>query len=186
MKKIILAALATLSLIACDNDDERIVVNEEIPADKEEEIAEFTSFQVNYTFSASEDFREFYHFLIGYTDAIGQLHIDTLRNNEWQYTVAPTPLTEVPEKFLCIIRAERKQADIPELTKYAYTLSYEQNISVTLSNDDGSKVRTFDAGPMKSWSWQASQAGLRETLVKTPNPTLVNFVLEKSALLDLE
>ena len=47
MKKSILTAFTILSLIACDNDDERIVINEEIPTDKEETV-EYATFQVNY------------------------------------------------------------------------------------------------------------------------------------------
>ena len=184
MKKFILAAFATLSLIACDSDDERVVTNEEIPADKEEAV-EFTSFQVNYTFSASDDCRDFYHFLISYMDVTGQQHIDTLKGDEWQYSVAPTPMAEVPEKFLCVIRAVRKK-DIPELTKYAYLLSYEKDVTVTVANADGSKVRTFDGGPMTSWSWQASPTSMGEFLVSYSNITLVDFVLEKSAFSSLE
>ncbi len=179
MKKFILAALAMLSLIACDSDDERVAINEEIPADKEETV-EFTRFQVNYTFSASEDVRDFYHFVIAYLDIAGQQHIDTLKDDKWQYSAAPLPLAQAPDEFVCIVRMERKD-DFPELTKYAYTLSYEQDISVTLSNDDGSEVRTFDAGPMTSWSWQASPAAWAEWLVLHTNETLIDFRLEKSA-----
>ena len=184
MKKSILTAFTILSLIACDNDDERIVINEEIPTDKKETV-EYATFQVNYTFSASEDFRHFYHFLIGYVDVEGQQHIDTLKGDEWQYSVAPTPMAEVPEKFLCVIRAVRKK-DIPELTKYAYLLSYEKDVTVTVANADGSKVRTFDGGPMTSWSWQASPTSMGEFLVSYSNITLVDFVLEKSAFSSLE
>ena len=179
MKKFILAAFATLSLIACDSDDERVVTNEESPTDKEEAV-EFTNFQVNYTFSASKDCRDFYHFLISYMDVTGQQHIDTLKDDKWQYSAAPIPLAKAPKKFVCIVRMERKD-DVPELTKYAYTLSYEQDISVTLSNDDGSDIRTFDAGPMTSWSWQTSPSAWGEWLVLHTNATLVDFVLEKSA-----
>lgn len=185
MRKLILVALAACAFFACDNDDERIVNNEESSTDKEETV-EFTTFQINYNFSASEDFREFYHFLIGYTDAVGQQHIDTLKDSGWCYETVPFPLDEAPDKFVCCVYAKRKQANVPELTKYAYTLSYEQNISVTLSNDDVSEVRTFDSGPMKSWSWQASPVALKEMLVKTSNQTLVDFVLEKSVFLDSE
>ena len=185
MKKLILATITVLSLIACDNDDERIVISEEIPPTDKEETVEFTTYQVNYTFSASEDFREFYHFLIGYMDVTGQQHIDTLKDDKWQYSATPIPLAEAPDKFVCVIRAERKEDD-SELTKYAYTLSYEQDISVTLSNDDGSEVRTFDAGPMTSWSWQASPASMGEFLASYSNTTLVKFVLEKSAFSNLE
>ena len=184
MKNFILAAFATLSLIACDSDDERVVANEEIPADKEEAV-EFTSFQVNYTFSASDDVRDFYHFLIGYMDLTGQQHIDTLKGSEWTYATAPLSLEEAPDTFVCIVRMERKD-DVPELTKYAYTLSYEQDISVTLSNADGSEIRTFDAGPMTSWSWQASPSAWGEWLVLHTNATLVDFVLEKSAISSAE
>lgn len=179
MKKLILATFTILSLIACDNDDDRIVIDEETPADKEE-VVEFTTFQVNYTFSASEDFRGFYHFLIGYMDVTGQQHIDTLENDKWQYSAAPLPLAEAPDKFVCIVRMVRKD-NLPELTKYAYTLSYEQDISVTLSNGDGSEVRTFDAGPMTSWSWQASPAAWAEWFVLHTNETLIDFRLENSA-----
>ncbi len=184
MKKFILAALATLSFIACDNDDKRIVIDEEIPANKEEAV-EFTSFQVNYTFSASEDFREFYYFLISYMDVADQQHIDTLKGSEWNYSTVSLPLAEAPEKFVCIVRMVRKD-DVLELTKYAYTLSYEQNILVTLSNGDGSKVRTFDAGSMTSWSWQASPTAWGEWLVLHTNETLIDFRLEKSNLFGAE
>lgn len=184
MKKLILATFTILSLIACDNDDERVITNEEIPTDKEESV-EYTSFQVNYTFSASEDFRGFYHFLISYMDVTGQQHIDTLENDKWQYSAAPLPLTEAPDKFVCLVRMVRKD-NLPELTKYAYTLSYEQDISVTLSNDDGSEVRTFDAGPMTSWSWQASPTSMGEFLASYSNTTLVEFVWERFAFSDLE
>lgn len=180
MKKWILVALATCAFIACDNDDERIVIREEIPEDKEEEVVEFTSFQVNYAFSASEDSRDFYHFLIGYMDQTGQQHIDTLKGSEWTYATAPLSLEEVPDTFVCIVRMYRKD-DVLELTKYAYTLSYEQNISVTLSNADGSKIRTFDAGPMTSWSWQASPSAWAEWLVLHTNATLIDFRLGRSA-----
>ena len=180
MRKFILAAFATLSLIACDKDEERIVISEEIPEDKEEEVVEFTSFQVNYTFSASDDVRDFYHFLIGYMDLTCQQHIDTLKGSEWTYATAPLSLVEVPDTFVCIVRMERKD-DVPELTKYAYTLSYEQDISVTLSNADGSEIRTFDAGPMTSWSWQASPSAWAEWLVLHTNATLIDFRLGKSA-----
>ncbi len=179
MRKFILAALATLSLVACDNDGERIVIGEEPPADKEE-VVEFTTFQVNYAFSAGEDVRDFYHFVIAYKDIAGQLHIDTLRGSEWTYSAVPLPLAEAPDEFVCIVRMERKD-DVPELTKYAYALSYGQDISVTLSNDDGSEVRTFDAGPMTSWSWQASPAAWAEWLVMHTSATLIDFRLEKSA-----
>ena len=179
MKKFILAAFATLSLIACDSDDERVVINEESPTDKEEAV-EFTSFQVNYTFSANDDFRDFYHFLISYMDVTGQQHIDTLKDDKWQYSAAPIPLVEAPEKFVCIVRMERKD-DFPELAKYTYTLGYEQDISVTLSNDDGNEIRTFDAGPMTSWSWQASPSAWGEWLVLYTNATLIEFRLGKSA-----
>lgn len=185
MKKFVFAVLATLLFFACDNDDERIVNSEESSTGKQE-VVEFTTFQINYDFSASEDFREFYHFLIAYTDVVGQQHIDTLKGSGWCYETDPLPLDEAPDDFVCVVYAKRKQADVPELTKYAYTLSYEQNISVTLANSDGSKIRTFDGGPMNSWSWQASPAALSEMLVKTSNQTLVDFVLEKSAFLDLE
>ena len=185
MKKFVFAVMVTLLFFACDNDDERIVSNEKFPTDKED-TALFTSVQINYNFSASEDFREFYHFLIGYMDIAGQQHTDTLKGNGWHYTTVSIPMDEAPDKFVCVVYAERKQADVPELTKYAYMLNYEQNISVTLSNSDGSKIRTFDGGPMNSWSWQASPAALSEMLVKTYNQTLVDFVLEKSAFLNLE
>ena len=184
MKKFILAAFATLSLIACDSDDERVVTNEEIPTDKEEAV-EFTSFQVNYTFSASDDVRDFYHFLIGYMDLTGQQHIDTLKGSEWTYAAAPLSLEEAPDTFVCIVRMDRKD-DVPELTKYAYTLSYEQDISVTLSNADSSEIRIFDAGPMTSWSWQASPSAWGEWLALHTNATLVDFVLEKSAISSAE
>ena len=185
MKKFVFAVMATLLFFACDNDDERIVNSGESSTDKVE-VVEFTTFQINYNFSASEDFREFYHFLIAYMDVVGQQHIDTLNGTEWHYTTPPFPLDEAPDKFVCVVRAERKQADVPELTKYAYTLSYEQNVTVTLANSDGSKIRTFDGEPMNSWSWQASPTALRETLVKYSNIPCVDFVLEKSAFLDLE
>ncbi len=173
MKKFVFAVMVTLLFFACDNDDERIVSNEKKTTDKED-TALFTSFQINY------------HFLIGYMDIAGQQHTDTLKGNGWHYTTVSIPMDEAPDKFVCVVYAERKQADVPELKKYAYMLNYEQNISVTLSNSDGSKIRTFDGGPMNSWSWQASPAALREMLVKTSNQTLVDFVLEKSAFLNLE
>ena len=185
MKKLLLAALAACAFIACDNDDERIVISEENPKDKEEGVVKFTSFQVNYAFSSSEDFRDFYHFLIAYMDLAGQQHIDTLKGGEWTYATVPLPLEEAPDTFVCIVRMKRND-DVPELTKYAYTLSYEQDISVTLSNADGSKVRTFDSGPMKSWFWQASPTSMGELLVSYSNTTLVDFVLEKSAFSNLE
>ena len=184
MKKFVFAVMATLLFFACGNDDERIV-NSGYPTDKEDTV-QFTSFQIDYRFSASEDFKEFYHFLIGYTDVMGQQHVDTLTGDEWYYETALLPLDEAPDKFECVVLAERKQADVPELTMYAYMLSYEQHVTVTLANSDGSKIRTFDGGPMNSWSWQASPAALKEVLVKYSNIPCVDFVLEKSAFLDLE
>lgn len=181
MKKLILATFTILSLIACDNDDERIVISEEIPPTDKEETVEFTTYQVNYTFSASKDFREFYHFIIAYSDVAGQQHVDTLSDEGWKYAAAPALLDEAPDRFMCIVRMVRKD-NLPELTKYAYTLSYEQDISVTLSNGDGSEVRTFDAGPMTSWSWQASPAAWAEWFVLHTNETLIDFRLEKSAI----
>lgn len=185
MKKLILATFTILSLIACDNDDERIVISEEIPPTDKEETVEFTTYQVNYTFSASKDLRDFYHFIIAYLDVAGQQHVDTLSDEEWKYVAAPALLDEAPDRCVCLVRMVRKD-NLPELTKYAYTLSYEQDISVTLSNDDGSEVRTFDAEPMTSWSWQASPAGMGEFLASYSNTTLVKFVLEKSAFSNLE
>ena len=54
MKKLLLAALAACAFIACDKDDERIVISEENPKDKEEGVVKFTSFQVNSAFSNLE------------------------------------------------------------------------------------------------------------------------------------
>lgn len=184
MKKLIIIKALFIATVAafsasCSDDDERVTIEKEETEDKNEAMKKKT-LQIDYTFSASKDFKTFYHFIVTYSDIAGQQHADTITDDTWRYVADPVALDKAPENFLCKICAVRKD-EYPELTAYAYTLSYEQNVKVAVNNPDGSEAQAFEGGPMKSWSWQASPTAMKDFLESSHNVILVDFALEKSA-----
>lgn len=166
--KSILAAMAVCLFSSCGND------NETINEDK-------NYIQIQYSFSASKDFLNYYHIISSYFDITGQQHTDTITNEGWEYVAGPSNLDEAPNKFMCKISAVRKEG-YPQLTEYAYTLSYEQEVSVTVSNSHEREDKIFDGTPMKAWSWQASNASMKDFLESYPEIVLTDFILEKSSV----
>lgn len=177
--KVFIAMFVALFLASCSNDEEPVTDEEDNPANNDNLLG-MKKIQIHYEFSANKDFHKFYHFLASYKDINGQPHTDTIPDTGWCYADEALLTDETSGNFMCVVQAVRKE-ELPELTAFAYTIGYEQDVRITIINPaDDNEAHTIEGGPIKSWSWQGTPAGLKEFLDSTPSVALIDFAYDQT------